>query len=128
MPVQFVNYRGEAVSTIAPQQKKRPKAADESFHKGWRVTGVPPGSLEAAQLAHQKKSRLDLQNGKQPKEFIDADWLRNAKQKAVRAKPYALADAAEICAELARKAGWLQVTVTAIEKTVSQTSDTQHVQ
>lgn len=91
------------------------------------MTGVPPGSLEAAQLAHQKKSRLDLQNGKQPKEFIDADWLRNAKKKAVRAKPYALADAAEICAELARKAGWLQVTVTPIEKIVSKAELQAHV-
>ncbi|WP_159918017.1 hypothetical protein [Pantoea sp. 18069] len=61
MPLDFVNYRGEAVSTIAPpQQKNRPKAADESFHKGWRVTGVPPGALEEARATHLKKSRLEL--------------------------------------------------------------------
>jgi hypothetical protein len=91
------------------------------------VTGVPPGALEEAQAAHQKKSRLELQNGKQPKEFIDAEWLRNARQKPVRGKPYVLADAAEICAELARKAGWLQVTVTSIEKIVSKTEPLPHV-
>ena len=91
------------------------------------MTGVPPGALEAAQVAHQKKTRLELQNGKPPKEFIDADWLRNARQKPVRAKPYVLADAAEICAELARKAGWLQVTVTPIEKIVSKTEPQPHV-
>lgn len=122
MPVQFVNYRGEAVATIAPPQPtKRPKAADESFHKGWRVTGVPPGALEAAQVAHQAKTRLDLQNGKQPKEFIDADWLRTARQKPIRAKPYALHEAAQTCADLARNAGWMQITVTAIEKRISKT-------
>ncbi|WP_315125216.1 hypothetical protein [Comamonas antarctica] len=117
-----MNYRGDKVSTIAPpQQKKKPKAAEESFHKGWRVTGVPPGALEEARAAHLKKSRLELQNGKQSKEFIDAEWLRNARQKPVRAKPYSIPDAAEACAELARKSGWQQVTVTAIEKIVPKT-------
>ena len=86
------------------------------------MTGVPPGALEEARAAHLKKSRLDLQNGKQAGDFIDADWLRNAKQKPVRAKPYAVQDAAETCAELARKGGWLQVTVTAMEKRVSTSS------
>lgn len=81
---------------------------------------MPPGALEEAQAAHLKKSRLELQNGKQSKDFIDAEWLRNARQKPLRAKPYAVQDAAETCAELARKAGWLQVTVTPIEKIVSK--------
>ena len=65
---------------------------------------------------------MDLQNGKQAKDFIDAEWLRNAKQKPVRAKPYAIQDAAETCAELARKAGWVQVTVTPIEKLISKST------
>lgn len=74
-----------------------------------------------------KKSRLELQNGKQPKEFIDADWLRNARKKAVRAKPYGLPEAAEACAELARKVGWLQVIVTPIEKIVPKSESQSHV-
>ena len=123
MPIEFVNYRGEAVSTVPPpKQTKKPKADEESFHKGWRVTGVPPGALEEAQAAHLKKSRLELQNGKQSKDFIAAEWLRNARQKPIRAKPYAVQDAAETCADLARKAGWLQVTVTPIAKDVSKTT------
>lgn len=82
---------------------------------------MPPGALEVAQAAHQAKARLDLQNGKQPKEFIDTDWLRTARQKPIRAKPYALHEAAQTCADLARNAGWLQITVTAIEKRISKT-------
>jgi hypothetical protein len=38
-------------------------------------------------------------------------WLGKHAPKRVRSKPYSLAEAADVCAELARKAGWQHVRV-----------------
>ncbi len=54
--------------------------------------------------------------GRESKPFSEQDWLRNATRKAVRSKPYSIPDAAQTCAELATKAGWLRVEVVTIEK------------
>ena len=54
--------------------------------------------------------------GRESKPFNEQDWLRSATRKPVRAKPYSIPDAAQTCAELATKAGWLRVEVVAIEK------------
>lgn len=115
MTFQFVNCYGTPLhickvsqSQHFPAQKPKP----DSYHKGWKVQGIPPGALEKARYRHS----MLVSAGRESKPFSEADWLRNATRKPVRAKPYSIPDAAQACAELAAKAGWLQVEVVAIEK------------
>ena len=53
---------------------------------------------------------------KESKPFNEQEWLCKATRKPIRAKPYSIPDAAQTCAELAARAGWLRVEVVAIEK------------
>ena len=115
MEIQFVNYRGEPMSPPplrSLRQERREKPVINSFHKGWRVQGIPPDALEKARYRHS----MLVSAGRESKPFSEQDWLRNATRKPVRAKPYSIPDAAQTCAELATKAGWLRVEVVAIEK------------
>ena len=43
-------------------------------------------------------------------------WMMTDRKRAVRAKPYELKDAAQDCADLAAKAGWLAVEIRKIAK------------
>lgn len=115
MTLQFVNYQGQPLHICKPairQEDRKARAVADSFHKGWRVQGIPPGALERARNQHSTlmKAKSD------PKPFSEQDWLRNATRKPIRAKPYSIPDAAQACAELASRAGWLRVEVVAIEK------------
>lgn len=66
-------------------------------------------AFEEAQANHQK--------AKGNSEPFDANhWLMNARKKAIRSKPYEVKEAAEVCADLARKAGWLAVEVREIKR------------
>lgn len=115
MTLQFVNYRGEPMSPPplhSLRQERKEKPVINSFHKGWRVQGIPPGALEKARHRHS----MLMSANREPEPFSEAEWLRNATRKPVRAKPYSIPDAAQACAELASRAGWLRVEVVAIEK------------
>lgn len=105
----------------APKQSRTTTAKNTAYHKGWRVEGHPPGALEAAKIEADNELMLFLEmqkagraHGKQPMSWDENYWRNNHKKKPVRAKPYEVPDAAEVCADLARKAGWLDVVVTAI--------------
>jgi len=105
---------------------KRPPPLQESFHKGFRVEGHPPGSLEAAQkLAEQVWADFDRarqqgkSNGKPPQQWNELIWRQSCKKRPVRAKPYEVPEAAKVCAEMATKAGWLDVVVVEVKREVS---------
>lgn len=117
MTLQFVNYQGQPLHICKldlHQKERKTRAVPDSFHKGWRVQGIPPGALQKARDRH-----LMLSAGggeREAKPFSEQEWLRNATRKPVRAKPYSIPGAAQACADLATRAGWLQVEVVAIEK------------
>ncbi len=115
--LEFVNYLGKPVNAFAstPPQKK-PKAPPKAYHKGWRVVGLVAGSLEEAQKKHKAKQRHGEASGKSIADFDAGAWLSTAKRKAVRSKPYGVRSAADTCAELATKAGWIGVQVLEISK------------
>jgi len=104
---QFVNIHGQQWTPSTAMPKIRPKPAKEKFHKGFRVVGLPPGSMDEARIKHDKQ-QVDA---KEPKPFSESHWLANAHAKPVRSKPYEIQDSARQCALLAEKAGWLRVQV-----------------
>lgn len=125
MAIQFVNIHGQVLpDPVALKQYSkaapRPKPEEKSFHKGWRVTGIPPGALEEARAEALRLGRIEEQNGRAAKEFNEANWLQNHRGKAVRSKPYEIKDSADECATLAEKAGWLRVRVEEIKRDLSR--------
>lgn len=117
--IQFVNIHGHRVVTeptdpAAPKRKAKPEA--ESFHKGFKVQGIPPGALEDARAEHARLALLARESGKAAKDWDEGNWLMNAKRKPVRSKPYEIESSARQCAELAERAGWLRVEVVEIKK------------
>ena len=117
-PITFVNFLGDKVSTraIAPQRRiAKPK---ESFHRGWRVQGVPPGAMELARKTHIAKEIFRARKEREPKLFSESDWLRSAPLKPIHSRPYSMPEAAKVCAEIASKSGCLRVEVTELSKQV----------
>lgn len=129
MGLSFVNVFGEAITDsrmaamraqgaeIERLRRAANKADPVSTHKGWRVTGVKPGLLQEAREAHERLQAMARKaGGAEIKDFDESAWRRNAKRSAVRSKPYSLHEAAQQCAELATKGGWLDVQVLEIKK------------
>lgn len=60
MALQFVNVRGEVLTEHRMQEtakrQRRPKSVSEKEpqHKGFAVSGYPPGALEAARADHAR--------------------------------------------------------------------------
>lgn len=101
----FVNINGDPWRPQAPRPTQpTPKSeTPDRWHKGWLVEGIPPGALDAAKAAA-------LKAGDGP--WVgDEAWLNAAKPKKVRTKPYSIPQAAQECAALAERAGWLRVRV-----------------
>jgi len=113
---------GEVMRKGAGQKMSRPRKPEASFHKGFRVEGHPPGAMEEAEKKCKEEcaAYVTYPIGKPPVAFNEAYWRNNHKKRPVRAKPYELQDAANVCAELARKAGWLDVVVVEVKKTVRE--------
>ncbi|WP_233425209.1 hypothetical protein [Comamonas thiooxydans] len=102
------------------QRRLAAKADVVSVHKGWRVSGIKPGMLDEAKQAHERLCQMAQKaGGKPPEPFDEGAWLRPAKRTAVRSKPYPLQEAAQLCKELAIKAGWLEVHLQEIKKVVA---------
>jgi hypothetical protein len=117
--VAFVNIHGEAVDTtkrVPLPAKARSTAGESAFHKGWVVEGLPPRSVEEAKALHEAKRRMEIQNKAKriTPEWSEADYLRLARGRRVRTKPYEILEAAYTCKALAEKAGWVRVTVRAV--------------
>lgn len=114
---------GAFLLRTAPSRKSAPKKEPTASHKGFRVVGHHPGQLENAhagnladwaawnkQTPEQRISAL-REKRRPPAMWDETQWRLRTKKTAVRTKPYDLASAAEECAELARKAGWIDVEV-----------------
>lgn len=115
MTLTFVNYKGEPLpppSSTATPRRAAQRTIETEYHKGWRVVGLPPGSLEEAMRIHNAR-----QNEKRdPKPFDRQHWEQTAGKKSVRTAPYPVRDAAKVCAELAIKAGWIAVEVREVRR------------
>jgi hypothetical protein len=108
---------------LMAQKKPRVQRAEKSFHKGWRVEGHPPGAMEDAKAQadsaialFDRERELGITSGKRPVSWDENYWRNNHKKRPVRAKPYEVPEAAEICADIAKKEGWLDVVVVEIKK------------
>lgn len=125
MPLEFVNYQGTRLPDQVALKKrgvprKTTKPEEKSFHKGWRVTGIPPGALDEAMSDHKRVSDMATKaGGKEIKPFDSALWIQNHRGKPVRSKPYELECAAKECAELAEKCGWTRIQVLEVKKVVN---------
>lgn len=127
-PLKFAFCGGEyTADQIAKMgfKTKRPPPEQKSFHKGFRVEGHPPGALEEAKkecesdlALFQRERELGRATGKTPKSWDENYWRNNTKKRPVRAKPYEVPDAAQVCADLAKKAGWLDVVVVELKRKV----------
>ena len=120
MSLNFVNLNGETVSIPGGgvKRKKSVSLAPESFRKGFRVVGIPPGEYEAACEENKKQQKVDDRLGVEVRKDLPpyALWSTAFKSKPVRAKPYEIESAAEECAALALKAGWDRVFVVAVKR------------
>ena len=87
----------------------------DQFHKGWRVVGIPPGAVEAAEVSHNQQ-QAEIADEAKRKPFDRGNWIANAKKKPIRAKPYEIKESAEVCADLATRSGWLSVGLVEIKK------------
>lgn len=113
----YVNYRGEQIGLIVHNVPKKPKKEAGSYHNGWRVQGIPPGALEEAREASRRVAKMaEVAGGRPIPAFNEANWLMNAKSKAVRSKPFEVPEAAQECKALAEKFGWLRVEVVELKK------------
>ena len=128
----YVNAYGEPISIGSRQShiaKPKPKADGlAEFHKGWRVQGHPPGAMEQARAeanrlvdmwnsqSEQEKAEAIRAGDRQPPQWDERIWRTSTKKKPVRSKPYEIADAARVCAEMATKAGWLDIEVAELKR------------
>lgn len=128
MSLTFVNCFGQKITDIRMaemrtrgqelerQRRAAAKGDVVAVHKGWRVTGIKPGLLEKARAEHASlQASARKVGGKEIADFDEAAWQRRAKRTPVRSKPYNLNDAANQCAALATKAGWIDVRIQEIK-------------
>lgn len=119
MPLTFVNYRGERVSTAAVHQPVCPKVGTEvvEIHKGFQAEGFTPAMIEAARAEREEVNVLRRETGREPlPPFDDEAWMRQSKPKKL--KVYAIESAARECCRLAEHAGWRNCRVTELRKKV----------
>lgn len=83
----------------------------EKRHLGYIVTGYPPDMVAEAKAAREAEIKAAVAAGRLPPDPWDVEaWMRTAKPKKVRSKPYEVAAAAAECAAMAEfKAGWIGV-------------------
>ncbi|MXN31021.1 hypothetical protein [Delftia sp. CH05] len=113
----YVNIHGRPVSVAPPPEvKKKARAQPDAFHKGWRVMGIPPGSLGKAQQEHIKKARDAEKRGKPIADFDQGAWIAKTRKKPVRSKPYEVMTAAMQCKALAERGGWLALELAEVTK------------
>lgn len=120
--LKFTNINGvpldiNRMKADAPK-KVRKAEAPGSYHKGFRVVGLPPGTTEEARIANEKARVMVAMcgTGRMPAPWDAATFQMNAKKKAIRTKAYELRAAADECAALAVKAGWEAVEVLSLTK------------
>lgn len=108
----YVNAYGEPISIGSRQShvaKKTTKAKDDTqkHHMGWAVTGFSPEQLSRAKCEHEKAMRGD----ETLPAWDQAVYMSDHRPQKVRSKPYSIPESAAQCAEMLKRAGWLQVQV-----------------
>lgn len=105
----FVNIHGQPINVGTTTQKKESKPREDTGpqHKGWLVVGHSPTQIE------EFKKTL-----KPNEEFNLLIFARRVKFSKVRSKPYVTNEAAQICASMATKEGWVNVQVQPVLKGV----------
>lgn len=118
--MQFVNIHGQpivGISSASTPAKKSSRAQADSFHKGWRVVGFSPEQLAEAKLDHEKSIAAARAAGNEPpKPWDEALYMRQAKPRKVRSKPYEIHEAALECKALAERGGWKGVIAVPVAK------------
>lgn len=132
----YVNIYGKPVcpAQLARLQAKPKQARDTlkrtddrtlaKVSEGFLVTGYSPEQLDqgkrdhaiAIDLANDHNAREPAKPVRVPGPWDEEAFMRMAKPKRVRTKPYSIKSAAEQCAELATKAGWKGVRVEEVLK------------
>lgn len=123
---------GERMAKILDGKPSRPASkrsdAPQTYHKGWRVVGHPPGSLDRAKAdadeAFDEYSRMTPQQIKGkfpggkgiPRPWDEPSWRRNAPVKSVRSKPYEVHSAAVECMRMAEREGWTDLRIDTLSK------------
>lgn len=131
MSSEYVNADGDPISIErlkleAKHAKKKPAAVHKAtgidyqdwMLLGYLVTGFTRAMIDAAKAKREDEIRewQDVPKGPKPLPFDETLWLNQTKPKKVRAAPYALREAADQCAELAKRAGWIRVQVEEVKK------------
>jgi hypothetical protein len=116
---------GGAKTRAAPDGWRKDPEAGESL--GWVVAGFSPQRLADAQVAHDRLVR-DLEDhnryaataagksagavrAKVPQPWDRDVYMRKSAPTKARPKPYELREAAEQCADMLRRQGWVNVSV-----------------
>lgn len=121
MKTEVVNINGDPWQPSAESLQKKvaqKRVGPAEFHKGWRVEGLPPGSLDGATELFNVEVRKAQSSRREPPEWEKDKYLAKFKLKPVRAKPYEIKDSAEQCKKLAERAGWILVQLREIKKEV----------
>lgn len=121
----------EQFKVQAEKKKPKPVREQKGYHKGFRVVGHAPGAVEEAYHAHEKAihdyrkespARRAEMGLKEPKPWDEDFWRRNSKKTPLRSKPYEIYEAAELCAEMAKKDGWEDIEIIEVKKEVRNDS------
>ncbi|WP_431509770.1 hypothetical protein [Variovorax sp. DAIF25] len=129
--LEFVNIFGDKVDTTKRiKPAKRESTGPEKYHKGWRVIGVSPEAIAAAKdereraIQAAKKRNADYERGTNtrlgraavPPPFDESEWIKSAPLKPARSKPFEVPEAAQLCFDMAKKAGWHRVEMRVLAK------------
>lgn len=123
----FVNIHGKPMHVSITQAPRQKVVADtpSELHKGFRVVGHPP--LAAAEAREKREADIAAWEkggriGAAPKPFDEDVWRSTTRLKPIRSKPYEIEEAAKQCAQMAKAAGWTEVQVVAIKKSLAPSS------
>lgn len=98
----------------SPRAKVVDSRDDATESHGFLVTGYPPERWAQIPADYAfERARFDKGERRSPgtqDEFM-REWRRTHKPGRVRSKPYELEQAAARCAEMATRAGWMEVVV-----------------
>lgn len=119
----FVNIHGTPVD-VSPDNRPvstRSRIVDDKpMHLGFAVTGFSAKMIGRARIEHEEQQahlvRTKKQDAANP--FNEEVYMRLHKGKKINSRNYSTRAAADACAELAKKTGWLSVNVTEVTKNV----------
>jgi hypothetical protein len=126
--INYVNASGERINidslkgkhakapTPKDSLKRVENRADAKLSMGFAVLGYSPAHWAQKDAAYRdaiEANRNEPEVNKHPGTLDEFErrWMNKNKPLRARSKPYELEDAANTCAELMRKAGWLHVRV-----------------